>query len=123
MGLGIGTVARFRTQALFSNVEKTASWVEKITLCNEAINEIKFWKSCFHDHHGQPIWSLSPIISVLTYSDVSDYLWGRYSVNLNGYMAKSNFSPHEYSNSSTWRELKGTANVLYSFGNQVAQIR
>ena len=62
---------------------------------------------------------MSPIISVLTYSDVSDYGWGRYSVNLNGYVAKGNFSPHEYSNSSTWRELKGTANVLYSFGEQL----
>ena len=42
-------------------------------------------------------------------------------------MAKGNFSPHEYSNSSTWRELKGTANVLYSFGeklrNQVVKHR
>ena len=34
-------------------------------------------------------------------------------------MPKGNFSPHEYSNSSTWRELKGTANVLYSFGEQL----
>ena len=73
MGLGIGPVARFRAWALYSNIEKAASWNEKITLCNEAINEIKFWKSCFHDYNGQLIWSLLPIISVLAYSDVSDY--------------------------------------------------
>ena len=57
----------------------------------ESINEIKFWKSCFYDYNGQPIWPLSPIISVLTYSDASDYGWGGYSVNLNGYVAKGNF--------------------------------
>ena len=73
---GIGPVARFRTWALHSNIEKAASWDEKITLCNEAINEIKFWKSCFLGYNGQPIWPLSPIISVLTYSDASDYGWG-----------------------------------------------
>ena len=41
------------------------------------------------------------------------------SVNLNGYVAEGNFSPHEYSNSSTWQELKGAANVLYSFGEKL----
>ena len=73
MGLGIGPVARLRTRASYSNIEKAASWDEKITLCNEAINEIKFWKSCFYDYNGQPVWPLSPIISVLTYSDANDY--------------------------------------------------
>ena len=119
MGLGIGPAARFRTRASYSNIEKAVSWDEKITLCNEAINEIKFRKSYFHDHNGQPIWPLSPIISVLTYSDASDSGWAGYSVNLNGYVAKGNFSPHEYSNSSTWRELKGTANVLHCFGEKL----
>ena len=60
------------------------------------------------------IWPLSPIVSVLTYSDARDY-----GCKLNGYVAKGNFSPHEYSNSSTWRELKGTANVLYSIGEKL----
>ena len=101
IGLGIGPVARFRTRALYSNMEKAANWDEKITLCNEGINKIKFWKSCFHDYNGQPISSLSPIISVLTYSDASDYRWGGYSDNLNDYVTEGNFSPHEYSNSST----------------------
>ena len=45
MGLGIGPVTRFRTRLLYSNTEKAPSWDEKITLCNEAINEIKFGKS------------------------------------------------------------------------------
>ena len=44
MGLGIGPVARFRTRASYSNIEKAASWDEKITLCNEAINEMKVLK-------------------------------------------------------------------------------
>ena len=58
MGLGIGPVSRFRTQALYSNIEKAVSWEEKIKLCNEAIDEIKFRQSCFYDYSEQPIWPL-----------------------------------------------------------------
>ena len=90
---------KVRTDLLYSNIEKLPVGM-------------KFWKSCFYDYNGQPIWPLSPTISVLTYSNASGYGWGGYSVNLNGYVAKGNFSPHKYSNSPTWQELKQGGHIF-----------
>ena len=58
---------------------------------------------------------MNPICSVTSYSDSSEYGWGGYTVNISGLSAKGNFSEGEAQMDSTWRELKGTFNVLCSF--------
>ena len=65
--------------------------------------------------NGQPIWTVNPICSVTSYSDSSEYGYGGYTVNISGLSAKGNFAGGEARMGSTWRELKGTLNILCSF--------
>ena len=58
---------------------------------------------------------MNPICSVTSYSDSSEYGWGGYTVNISGLSAKGNFSEGEAQMDSTWRELKGTFNVLWVY--------
>ena len=47
----------------------------KFQLSEDAKNEVRFWVKNF-DNSGQPMWSSSPKIEILTYSDASDVAWG-----------------------------------------------
>ena len=100
---------------LYLDIAKASFWDARIFLLNEARTELLFWNHCFDQYNGQPAWPVSPLISVITYSDASSLAWGGYSVNLNGLCAKGNFSAEEMDTSSTWRELKTTRNVLHSY--------
>ena len=50
---------------------KASFWDEKIKLSNEALKDIQFWKQCFGQFNGWPIWPVSPNAAVITYSDAS----------------------------------------------------
>ena len=105
MGLGLGPVTRMWTRKLYCDIAKAVSWNQRISLSTEALAELDFWQQCFDQYNGQPIWPVSPLTSVVTYSDVSALGWGGYSVNLNGFCAKGNFNEQEIGESSTFREL------------------
>ena len=115
MGLGSGPVSRMWTRMLYLDIAKASFWDARICLLTEARTELMFWYHCFDQYNGQPIWPVSPPISIITYSDASSLAWGGYSVNLNGICAKGNFSENEMGKSSTWRELKAILNVLHSY--------
>ena len=71
MGLGIGPIGKLHTRMLYSNICKAPFLDEKIKLSNEALEELLFWKHCFGQFNGQPIWPVSPDVAVITYSDAS----------------------------------------------------
>ena len=106
MGLGIALIGKLRTRMLYSDICKASFWNEKIKLSNEALEELLFWKHCFGQFNGRPIWLVSPDVAVITYADTSATGWGGFSVNVNGIMAKGNFTAEESEGSSTFRELK-----------------
>ena len=103
------------TRKLYGDIAKAVFWNQRISLSTEALTELDFWQQCFDQYNGQPIWPVSPLTSVVTYSDASALGWGGYSVNLNGVCAKGNFNEQEIGESSTFRELKATLYVLESF--------
>ena len=117
MGLALGPVARMRTRSIYSVINKASFWDQKVSLSAEALNETKFWSECLGDYNGQPIWPIDPSIKIMTYSDASNTAWGGYVVHIYDQVAKGNFSENEIGQSSTWRELKGTLNVMKSYVN------
>ena len=56
---------------LYSDICKASFWDEKIKLSNQALEELLFWKHCFGQCNGQPIWPVSPDVAVIAYSDSS----------------------------------------------------
>ena len=115
MGLGIGPIGRLRPRMLYSDICKASFWDEKIKLSNDAFEELLFWKHCFGQFNGQPIWPVSPDVAVVTYSDASVTGRGGFSVNVNGTIAKGNFTAEESKKNSTFRELKAMLFVSQSY--------
>lgn len=68
MGLALGPIVRLWTRELYRTIQQSVFWDQKIQLSEEAQNKILFWCENF-ENSGQPIWSASPKIEVLTYSD------------------------------------------------------
>ena len=115
MGLALGPVVRMWTRAIYRVINSANSWNQKVDLSAEAAHEIKFWSECLDQYNGQPIWQINPQIKTISYSDVSDAAWGGYLVHISNSVSKGNFSETEIGCSSTWRELKGTLNVMHSY--------
>ena len=119
MGLALGPVARLWTRELYRVVQQSLSWDKKFQLSDDAKTEIMFWVDNF-DNGGQPIWSSSPKIEILTYSDASDVAWGGFAVELGATKAVWSWSKEESIQSSTFRELRAARLVLASFATQLA---
>ena len=119
MGIAIGPVARMWTRSSYGLVNKVPSWDSPITLSDKESTEIEFWSLCFEKFNGNHIWSTSPIVNVMSYSDSSNFAWGGYIVQIADHVAKGSVTEVEASQSSTWRELKGTFYVLSSYLKQL----
>ena len=115
MGLALGPVVRMWTRAIYRVINSANSRNQKVDLSAEAAHEINFWSECLDQYNGQPIWLINPQIKIVSYSDASDAAWGGYVVHISKSVAKGNFSETEIGHSSTWRELKGTLNVMHSY--------
>ena len=115
MGLALGPVVRMWTRAIYIVINSANSLNQKVDLSAEAAHEIKFWSECLDQYNGQPIWPINPQIKITSYSDASDVAWGGYLVHIGNSVAKGNFAETEIGCSSTWRELKGTLNVMHSY--------
>ena len=66
---------------------------------------------------GRPIWSSSPKIELLTYSDASNVGWAGYIVKAGQYIARGNWSECESRCSSSFREIRAIRLVLESFSS------
>ena len=71
MGLALGPVARFMTQALYALLETRLAWCDMLSITQEACEEITFWTELFDQFNAQPIWH-SPAEVRCVYSDGSD---------------------------------------------------
>lgn len=114
MGLALGPVARLWTRAMYRTIMEAPAWCTYVSLDEDVMREIVFWKHNFDSCHGQPIWLANPKPMLLTYSDASSTGWGGYSVTLGEKVAKGSWLPEEEHKSSTWRELRATRLVLDS---------
>ena len=113
MGLALGPVVRLWTRGLYREILNSPSWDSIFTISGEAKREVQFWTENF-TNTGYPIWSPSPKIDVMTYSDASNTGWGGYAVEIGDLSATGCWSEAECKKSSTWREIRGTRLVLES---------
>ena len=118
MGLTLGPVACLWTRALYRDVCQTAHWDRPFLMSQESQAEVQFWKVNF-DTGGYPIWSPSPKVEVITYSDASGQGWGGFAVQLSDKVARGSWSREESGKSSTFREVTAIRRVLESFADKV----
>ena len=69
-GSCIGPVACLWTRALYRDTCQTVHWDMPFLISQESQAEVQFWRVNF-DIGGYSIWSPSPKVEVITYSDAS----------------------------------------------------
>ena len=100
MGLALGPVARLWTRALYRDICQTVHWDMPFLISQESQAEVQFWRVNF-DTGGYPIWSPSPKVEVITYSDASGQGWGGFAVQLSDKVARGSWSCEESEKRST----------------------
>ena len=115
MGLALGPVSRSFTRSLYHAQNSVPSLNCKVSLGEEAIRELIFWRGNFLKLDGQPIWQSSPRIDVISYSDASSTGLGSYVVQLGDTVARGQWQQQDARRSSTYGELKAIRLVLDSF--------
>jgi hypothetical protein len=113
MGLAVGPVVRLWTRGMYRNILETPTWDKQLALSEEAQREVSFWIENF-SNNGYPIWSPSPKVDVMTFSDASASGWGGYAVQVGDHSATGTWSMAEEQKSSTWREIRAARLVLES---------
>ena len=119
MSLALGQVTHLRTRALYAVLNQRQFWSDQLCLSNDAAEELSFWRNNVDNFNGQSIW-FSAGATRIVYSDASSTGYGGYSVELGPELAQGQWSVHEMSLSSTWRELKAVDNVLRSFASKLS---
>eukprot|EP00731_Ephydatia_muelleri_P008282 Em0004g620a len=122
MGLALGLVARFMTQALFGLLETRLAWCNMSPIIQEACEEITFWTESFDQFNAQPIWH-RPAAARCVYSDASDTGYGGCTVEHGVHIAQGNWLPDEAVQSSTWRKLVAVGRVLESVAHKLSNLR
>ena len=122
MSLALGPVCRLRTRAMYRYIESRESWSAFKYLPSDVKEEISFWSSTFGAIHGQPMWKITPVKAVFTWSDASDSGWGGFCLEKGMEVARGDWPEEVLSKnmSSTWRELRGSALVLLSLAPKIA---
>ena len=100
-------------EAFFSSLDRPF-----LIYYQESQAEVQFWRVNF-DTGGYPIWSPSPRIEVITYSDASGQGWGGFAVQLSDKVARGNWSCEESGKSSMFREVTAIRCELESFADKV----
>ena len=118
MGLALGPVARLWIRALYRDISQTVHWDMPFMISQECQAEVQFWRVNF-DTGGYPIWSPSPKVEVITYSDASGQGWGGFAVQLSDKVARGSWSREESEKSSMFREVTAIRRVLESFADEV----
>ena len=120
----VGNVTRIMTRSLYQVLNSRSSWFSSVTLTDEAMREIMFWKLNARSLNGRPAWPAESKPSKIVYSDASNHACSSFVEN-EGKIFQQNWSPAEQAKSSTWRELKAVHLAIESFiydlkGQQVA---
>ena len=94
MGLAVGPVVRLWTRGMYRNILETPTWDKQLALSEEAQREVSFWIENFSNNE-YPIWSPSPKVDVMTFSDASASGWGGYAVQVGDHSATGSWSMAE----------------------------
>ena len=113
VGLALGPVVRLWTRAIYSDIGQADCCDKPFLFWEESHTEVLFWRDNFNCNR-YPIWSPSPKVKVLTYSDASGDGWGVYAVQFSDKVARGSWSSAKSVKSSTIREVKAITLVLES---------
>ena len=114
LSIAVGPVARLMTRSLYAVLSSRTSWFQKLTISQEAKEELSFWEEYLPRLQGQNIWQ-SPSAVRVVYSDASGTGYAGYTVEHGSAVAHGQWSRWEADQSSTWRELRAVGQVLQSF--------
>ena len=102
MGLALGPVVRLWTRGIYRDICQVNYWDKPFLVPQDSQSEVLFWRDN-SDCSGYPIWSPSPRVDVLRYSDASDKV------------ASGCWSSADCMKSSTFRDVKAIRLVLESY--------
>ena len=122
MSLGLGPDTQLMTRNLCAVLNCRLAWCHRLTLSDEASQEIDFWLSEITKFNGSHIWSKPSAVRVV-YSDASATGYVGYMVEHGNLIANGEWSPDEAKQSSTWRELRAIKMVLESFQSKLKHER
>ena len=118
----VGKVARIMTRFLFSVINSAVSWDCHVSLTEDAISEIVFWRRNVHSLNGKVYWGAKSLPARISFSDASNAACGAF-VQLQSntdLVFHQNWSIDECAKSSTWRELKAVCLALEAFHSHLA---
>ena len=118
MGLALGPFVRVWTRSIYSDICRADCWDKPFCMSQESQSKVLFWKDNV-DCSGYPIWSPSPKVEVLCYSDVSGLGLGGFAVQFSYKVARSSWSGADSMKSSSFREVKAIRHVLESYSEEL----
>lgn len=113
MSVVIGHMAQIMTRCLSIDVVKAYGWDSYITVSEESLCQIKFWRTTLDAINSKDIFESYKCTKVV-YSDASSTGFAGYIVSAADGFSHGTWSPDESVKSSTWRELVAVYRVLQS---------
>lgn len=118
MSYVIGNVAHIMTKYLSIDILSADTWNSFITLSDDSIEQISFWKNNLSDINVRKF-TTDVSCNTIVYSDASSTGYGGYIVENPANIAHGMWSDSEKLLSSTWRELTAVKKVLFSISDYV----
>ena len=119
--LAIGNLVRIMTRSMFHVINKRRHWFDKVSLTDEAMEEVNFWIENIDDVNGlkfKPDFKWGRLV----YSDASGVGYGGFTVAGHAgkpLISKGNWDVIEQGKSSTWRELEAVNRILAGLGQNM----
>lgn len=118
MSYVIGNVAHIMTKFLSIDILSADTWNSFITLSDDSIEQISFWKNNLSDINVRKF-TTDVSCNTIVYSDASSTGYGGYIVENPDSIAHGMWSDSEKLLSSTWKELTAVKKVLFSLSYYV----
>jgi hypothetical protein len=118
MSYVIGNVAHIMTKYLSIDILSADTWSSFITLSDDSIEQISFWKNNLSDINVR-MFTTDVSCNTIVYSDASSTGYGGYIVENPDSIAHGMWSDSEKLLSSTWKELTAVKKVLFSLSDYV----
>ena len=97
-------VTRLMTRNLYAALNCRLVWSHRLTLSDQASQEVDLWLSEISDFNGRHMW-LKPSTVKVAYSDASVTGCGGYVVEHRNLVSNGQWSPDEAKQNSTWKRL------------------
>ena len=102
------------TRRLYALINSAPNWNSKLSITEDVIEELIFWKDNIVKINGIPIWPVQTVPTKIVHSDAS-VIGCTSIIDIEGYTFQQNWSEPECLKSSTFRELRTVELALKSF--------